>query len=317
MKKQIFVTMLATIFSLSSSAQTLEWVLNFNNIMFGYNDNVTTDNFGCVYITGLFDENIDFDPGPGVVNIIPNGSSDIFILKLDRYGNFLWVKTIGGIANEMCNHITFDKFNSIYLTGYFSGIVDFNPSDSIFNLTSDLTDDIFIVKLDTLGNFIWANSIGSNGTDKGDYLDTDASGNVYITGIFQGSVDFDPGAGVYNLINLVYSDQFVCKLDAYGNFIWARNFFPSNPSSKGNLISIDDSENVFLTDHFSGTRDLDPGTGTYNLTSNGTQDDIFICKLNSSGDFQWAKAIGNTGWDYPSSIGIDNTGNIYITGLFH
>jgi len=167
--------------------------------------------------------------------------------------------------------------------------------------------------------FEWAKSVGAIYYDYGYDVALDGSGNVYTTGYFQGTVDFDPGSGVFNLTS-AGSSIFVSKLDALGNFVWAKAISGTG-SSKGNAITLDPTGtgSVYITGNFNGTIDFDPGTGVFNLTSVGENNDAFICKLDGSGTFVWAKQIGGTGYKSGLSIALDLTGNgdICISGRFN
>jgi Beta-propeller repeat len=142
-------------------------------------------------------------------------------------------------------------------------------------------------------NFSWAKSIGGTGGDTGNSIAVDALGNVYTTGIFINTVDFDPGAGVFNLTSVGGSNIFVSKLDASGNFVWAKSTGSGNGIS--NSIAVDASGSVYTTGSFNGTVDFDPGVGVFNLTSAGSDADIFVSKLDASGNFVWAKSVGAAG----------------------
>lgn len=102
------------------------------------------------------------------------------------------------------------------------GTADFNPGTGTANLTTAGQSDIYISKLDADGNFLWAKRIGGNSWDDGSGISLDATGNIYVTGHFSGTVDFDPGAGTANLTSAGNYDIFICKLDAAGNFLWAK-----------------------------------------------------------------------------------------------
>src|SRR5947207_3293086 len=92
--------------------------------------------------------------------------------------NWLWAKGIGGAGNDNGNSITIDASGNVYTTGFFEDTVDFDPGAGIFNLTSDSgSDDIFISKLDSSGNFIWATAMGGTGADVGNSITVEASGN--------------------------------------------------------------------------------------------------------------------------------------------
>ena len=109
-----------------------------------------------------------------------------------------------------------DGSGNVYTTGRFGGSVDFDPGAGVFNLTSAGEQDIFVSKLDSAGNFVWARRMGGADLDRGIGVTVDDSGIVYTTGHFQGSADFDPGAGVFSLTSTGLDDIFVSKLDSAG-----------------------------------------------------------------------------------------------------
>lgn len=165
-------------------------------------------------------------------------------------------------------------------------------------------------------NFQWAHKIGGHWGDEGTDIVSDADGNVYTTGNFQGTIDFDPGVGESILASAGNTDVYITKFDAYGNFLWARSMGGASIfGDRGISIAIDANKNVFVSGSFFGTTDFDPGTNIYNLTSSGNED-VFIAKLDASGNFVWAKSIGGTQTDAIATIVIDKAGNLYATGSF-
>ena len=272
------------------------------------------DSSGNVYTTGRFAGTVDFDPGAGTSNLTSVGGTDIFISKLDSSGNFVWAKSVGSTSSDVANSISIDSSSNIYTTGRFRNTVDFDPGAGVLNLTSAGGDDIFISKLDSNGDFLWAKSMGGRTNDRGSSIATDSSGNVYTTGRFTGTVDFDPGAGTSNLTSVGSDDIFLSKLNSSGDFVWAKSV-GSTSSDVANSISIDSSGNVYTTGYIYDTADFDPGVGIFNLTPVGDAD-IFISKLDSSGNFVWAKSMGGTANDQGLSTSIDSSGNIYTTGYF-
>ena len=262
--------------------------------MGGTSDDVSNaifiDIIGNIYITGSFKNIVDFDPNSGIVNITSIGASDIFITKLDVNGSLVWAKAMGGIGDDMGTSLAVDANGSVYTIGQFIDIVDFDPNIGSVTLISAGNLDIFISKLDASGNFVWAKAMGGINNEFGQSIAIDTIGNIYITGIFSGTVDFDPNIIVANLISAGITDTFITKLDATGNLIWAKSIgglgFDQSYS-----ITLDASNNVYTTGYFSGTADFDPSIGVTSLTSNGFED-IFISKLDASGNFIWAKAMG-------------------------
>ena len=143
----------------------------------------------------------------------------------------------------------------------------------------------------------------------------DSNGAVYTTGYFRYTADFDPGSGTYTLTCQGYNYcSFVSKLDSSGNFVWAKGM-AGDGSAFGQGISVDSGKNVYTIGYFSSSVDFDPGAGTSNLTSAGFED-IFISKLNSSGDFAWAKSLGGTNHDFGAAIAVDSNSNVYTTGWY-
>ena len=143
--------------------------------------------------------------------------------------------------------------------------------------------------------FNWARGMGGTGWDHGSRTDEDANGNVYAIGTFEGTVDFDPGAGIFNLTSAGSSDVFISKLDGKGSLLWAKRIGgPGDDYGVGLYVS--PAGDFYITGDFSATADFDPGAGTLNLTSAGNVD-IYIAKYNSSGELVWAKAMGGTAED--------------------
>jgi len=275
---------------------------------------MTLDSRGNVYTTGFFESTADFDPSAGIFNLTSAGGDDIFVSKLDNNGNFIWAEDMGGASAESGRGIAVDANGNVYTTGYFQVISDFDPGAGTFNITPAGSLDIFISKLDGNGNFVWAQSIGSTGRDTGFRLILDASGNIYITGSFNSTVDFDAGAGTFDLTSAGAGDIFVSKLDSNGNFIWAKGMGGTS-DDLGIGIALDSSNNVYTVGAFQDTADFDPDTGIFNLTSAGL-DDVFVSKLDSSGNFVWAKDMGGTGDDFGVGIALDSSGSVYTTGSF-
>jgi hypothetical protein len=283
-----------------------------NYAAYGYS--IAVDAAGNVYITGRLDGTADFDPGVAVVNLTSAGINDIFVSKLDALGNLLWVKAMGSTSYDEGTSIAVDATGNVYTTGGFSGTVDFNPGSAVLNLTAVSQMDVFISKLDGSGNFLWAKAIGGQ-YDDGATLALDAAGNVYASGYFSGTVDFDPGAAVFNLTSPSLLDVFVMKLDVAGNFLWARAFVGTG-WGEGSGIAVDAAGNVYTTGGFYGTIDFDPGAAIYNLYS--PDYNIFVSKLNTSGNFVWARAMGSSTWDDQGfAIAVDAVGSVYTTGYFY
>jgi hypothetical protein len=232
--------------------------------------------------------------------------------------SFQWAKTISGPSNEIGKSIYTDASGNVYTIGQFAGTVDFDPGVGVFNLTSVSSYyDIFLSKLDQNGNFLWAKTIGGSLTEDAIDLHVDALSNIYITGTFKGTVDFDPSGGVSNLSSISgFVDVFICKFDGNGNFVWAKNIGGSADVGV-NDICVDGLGNVYTTGYFEGNIDFNPSaSSSFTISSSGYYD-IFINKLDNSGDFVWTKSIGAAvNYDFATSMDLDASGNVFITGQF-
>lgn len=277
-------------------------------------ESIAIDSNSNIYIAGKFSGTGDFDPGPGVAMLTASGTECLFILKLDRDGIFQFAKKFNGEASKHARSICTDANNNILITGYFFETVDFDPGPGSYNLSSPGNGNVFIVKLDATGNFLWARSFGGAKLDEGRDITTDQTGNVYITGLYRDTLDIS--ANMPPLISNGGTEYFVIKMDSAGNYIWSRSAGgTSNEAGYG--IAVDNEGNVYTTGIFSGSADFDPGIGTHYLIANGSWTDIFIHKLDSIGNFVWAKSIGGpAASDVPNGIVIDRKGHIYTVGYF-
>ena len=276
--------------SSSSSSSQSYFAVSFGGTSGDQGRGIAVDSSGNSYITGYFEGTVDFGGG----DVTSAGNPDIFVLKLDSSGVSQWANTYGGTSTDRGYSIAVDSSGNSYITGYFEGTVDFGGGD----ITAG-SNEIFVLKLNSSGTFQWVNTYGSTSSDAGNGITVDSSGNAYITGYFQGTVDFG-GGDVTSAGNL---DIFVLKLDSSGTFQWV-NTYGSTSSDAGNGITVDSSGNSYITGYFQGTVDFGGG----DVTSAGNMD-IFVLKLNSSGTFQWVNTYGSTSDDWGWDIAVDSSSN--------
>lgn len=317
MKRSIYTLLTALTFTVGTIySQEFSWARSMGSFSVDRAQAVVTDPQGNVYTTGLFSSTADFDPGNGVTNLSSAGNYDIFIQKLNPAGELIWIKQIGGIADDVPYGIEIDADGNIFIAGYFSDQVDFDPGAGSTLLTTAGNYDAFIVKFDSNGNFVWGNKIGSTLGDYAHDVAIDDAGNVYITGIFGGTVDFDPGAGTSNLTSVNNSsyESFILKLTNSGDFTWVKQLGGAE-DEYARAISTDAAGNVYITGYFYGMVDFDPGAGTDNHTSTGGAD-IFIQKLSSSGNLVWVHTMGSTNNDNCQGVNANVDGAVYLFGTF-
>ena len=301
---------------LQTTAQSLQFVRQMGQTGYGEGHSIALDNAGNIFTAGRFAGAIDFDPNAGVTSLSSIGTVDAFVARYDAQSTLIWAKQLGASGGFIeAEEIALDGNNNVYVVGQFQLSADFDPGAGTVSMTSNSAKDLFVLKLDASGNFLWARQFGGgSGINEGHSLAVDNSGNVFLGGYFSGTADFDPGAGVTNLTSFGQGDAFIVKLDATGNFGWAKQFGGTNDDLIRS-VKLDGSGNVICTGAFWGTADFDPNAGTQNLNSFGSLD-IFVLKLDPNGGFTWVKQFGGTGGDQGYSVASDASGNIYSTGYF-
>jgi hypothetical protein len=258
---------------------------------------IVTDSSNNIIVTGFFFESATFED----TTLTSDGSYDIFVVKYDAEGNLLWARSDGGSSLDRGYAISVDGLGNSYTTGYFSSTASIG--DSIF--TSVGQDDIFIVKYDVDGAFIWAEQVGGQFFDQGYSITTDPEGNAIVTGRFSGSVDF----GDTTLTSTRLFNTFITKYDANGNYLWARKAGGKDDFAFG--ITSDAQGNSLVTGYFQET-------GNFNgilLTSAGSGD-IFIAKYDQDGSLLWVRQAGGDDLDMGYCITTDDEGNTSVSGFF-
>ncbi|MBL7712633.1 MAG: T9SS type A sorting domain-containing protein [Chitinophagaceae bacterium] len=272
---------------------------------------IAADAAGNTYVAGNFDSNTDFDPGPGVLVLEPQGLSDIYLLKLDPGGSLVWAKQVGGSGLAFARSLSLDAAGNILIAGSFVDTCDFDPGPGAFKLVSDNNRaDVFVLKLDAGGSLSWAKSMGGPEYDEANAVSPDPAGNIFVSGIFTGTADFDPGPGNTDLVSAGGRDIFVCKLNSSGDLVWARGVGGSEDERSLGRAT-DGAGQVYTTGTFKGTGDFDPGAGSYPLSAGSEQ--VFLCKLDASGSFSWAHSM-----DVSTAMGMKagNDGYLYLCGYF-
>jgi len=272
---------------------------------------IAVDGSGNVYVAGQFEETVDF----GGHERSAAGYWDAYLLKLSNSGNTSWVRHMGGPSNEVVWDVAVDASDNAYTTGKFKSTTDFNRDGSPVNRTSQGGDDIFVAKHTPLGSLAWVHGIGGISSEQGWAIAVDQNRNVYATGSFQHTVDFNPQSGVANVESDGGLDTFVLRLDSNGVFGWVHQIGGASGST-GLDIHADSDQGVYVTGYFDGTADFDTTQSGHERTSAG-QADIFVAKLESSGGFGWAQSMGGGGSDQGQGITVDSSGNVYTTGSFN
>jgi hypothetical protein len=287
------------------SAGNFVWAKKIGGTSTTYANSIFTDENQNVYVAGYFDGVTDFDPSSSTYNLNASFNA-MFILKLDQNGNYIWVKQMGGSASVEGLAINVDVFGNIYGTGFFSSSPDFDPDSTVFNLNSTGSKDIFVAKLNNSGDFLWAKNFGGELYDAAHAITSDGLGNIYVTGTFSDTVNFNSMIASNYLFSNGGDDIFVLKLDPAGNFIWAENIGGIS-SDGGESIVLDQFFNVYTTGFFRGTADFDSSSAAFNLSTTSGFRDAFVQKVNQTSVEIQEKLLLNKISTYPNPT----------TGLFN
>ncbi len=303
-----------------SPAGELVWARQIGGDLYEASVTITTDSLCNVYVGGQFQDMVDFNPGTGA-NMICEGEWDAFILKLDSAGSFVWARRFGGPgtwngSGNTVRDISVDRSGNVYATGNMNGTVDFDPDGAGYVLQATGETDIFISKLSAAGDLIWAKRIGGFDYAQGNAIVTDDVGNVFVTGIFADEVDFEPAKTPSFLFTALGGyDVFISRFDTSGSHIWTKTVGGSS-SDIGTSVTTDEAGGIYVSGHFRNAVNFNPGGSTpATLTSAGMQD-VFVYKLDTTGDYVWAKSMGGKGNDFCHAIALDRAGNIITGGRF-
>jgi hypothetical protein len=282
----------------------LTWITTAGGILGDYATCIAYDGANSIYIGGEIEGNGDVATFQNSsVTLTAVGSNDIMLAKYDLDGNIQWARSAGGIAHEKIIGITADNSGNVYVCGAFREVLPFNGSTSI---TSQGHNDIFVAKYDANGNFQWVRNAGSTGRDEGKSIKCDAAGNVYVCGMFEGTVDF--WGQSYSAPN-GYFDMFLAKFDASGNVIWVNNA-GGDYDDVGWGVTIDNAGMVYVAGEFNAYAHF----GAIAIPTSGSAD-IFVACYNSAGNISWVKSAGGDLVDKARGIATDGT-HLYITGQF-
>lgn len=224
-------------------------------------------------------------------------SHNVLDIKTDQNGNHITTGTLAGFDVN-------------------SGLMppDLDPSSNTFTLNPSLSNDFYIAKYDTDGNFISAFVIGSTGVDICNSIAVDNGNNIIATGKYRVTVDFDPSAVTNTVTSNGLDDIFLAKYTNSGTLIWIKTIGGSG-NDNGVKVITDNQNNIFLTGTFNGTVDIDPSATTNTVISNGVED-VFIAKFDANGNLINAKAFGGSSAETIVDMVLDQDKKLYMTGTF-
>ncbi len=291
---------LAALAGLGAQAPDWLWVKGAGSADYDTCNDIAVDTAGNSYVTGYFSGTAVFGP----FTLTSAGQDDAFIAKLDPDGNWLWAKRGGGPGQDRGTGIDTDEYGNCYVTGIFHDTAVFGP----FDRTSMGWTDIFVAKLGSDGNWVWAAAGGGPSEETSTAIVVDHAGACCVTGYFLLNTDF----GSQHLTSLGTTDMFVAHI-YNSSWHWAvRAGGEFNESIQDVAVDNVNYGDFYITGFFENVAVF----GSTNLVSAGLKD-VFVAKLTNSGQWLWASRGGGTDIDIAECIKVSNTGIIYVAGRFY
>lgn len=313
MKKNLLLAALGLLAAVSASAQTFSWARKYGGEGEDVVRSLAVDDDGNSYLTGYFTDTASF----GNVTLTSNGWYDVFVTKTDTNGNLIWAKGFGSASFDYGTAVYTDHSGNVYISGVFEESFDADPGTGVTTLTSAGQQDIFVIKLKADGDFVWAKSMGGAGYEETTALGTDLEGNLYITGYFYDTVNFNPGGEVAELSPMGSCDGFIVKFDTNGGFTWAQRFGGSDIDLPM-AMNVQDNGDMYITGQFREMADFNPNpVEAFFLFTESNGRSVFLMHLNNDGYLQEALNLGESQGDVIGrDIAIDADGNAYIAGSY-
>ena len=302
-----------------------QWGVRFDGSGTKFIAAMATDSSSNLYITGYYSATgaiLYNSDSASFGSLTSAGGNDFVIIKVNSSGFVQWTTRIAGTSSDSGTDMYVDSSGNIYVTGIFSGTATiFNVGGGSFKSLTAIgggtNQDAIVVKYNSSGIAQWAARMGNAtaGTDNANGVTVDFNGNVYVTGIFTGSV------GMYNANDVLFGTingsvdataAFIVKYNSLGTVVWGISIGGSG-ADVGNAVTVDALGNLYTT----GSYSLATSTIIFSAEDivsslpNAGGNDAFIAKYTTSGNFQWATRVAGTTADDAYSVASDSDGNVY------
>ncbi len=277
-----------------------QWVRKAGGTGSDLSTKAAVDLAGNVFLTGSFTGTASF----GSTNLVAAGGRDIFVAKYDRDGVFQWVQQAGGSGDDEGTAINTDTNGNCYVGGKFHNTANFSGS----SLVSAGGFDAFISKYNSAGVLQWVQKAGGTLDDLCQDIAVDGSGNIFVTGSFEGTANF----GSTNLVSAFMFDGYTAKYSSTGTLQWVRQVTGSAWNDQNSGIAVDDAGFVFVHGYFNGTASFG-GTNLTSVSASPSADGCVV-KYDTAGTLQWVLQVPGTLGQYAQDIVVDKAGQVFVIG---
>ncbi len=296
------------------NAQGPEWLTTIGGTASDYIKAVQQDADGNFYACGYFSGTVDFNPDETDTDeYTASGTTAGFITKYASDGTYQWTTVLNGTQHNwlMDLAIVGGYRTGVYVVGAYSGDIDFDPTSSSVTYTAQDSYDAFAAGYDLeTGELLMEYVYAGSGSEFATSITSYGTNNVVVAGTFRDQIDFNPSkdSKVFYTSN-GESDVFIRNFSPAGGAFWTRRIGGTgNDLLNHRTLELDAANNIFLGGSFQNVVDFDPdNTTTYEMTSEGGKD-AFLLALDSDGQFQWSKQMGNASDEATTALTIDSTG---------
>lgn len=289
-----------------SSKGDFVWANQFGGKSFDEASEIEIHRNEMIYMTGTFNDTI-YNQITKAPIIISNGFSDVFFAKFNQNGSLLWSKSFGGKSADFGFGMAINSKGQVYLIGEYASTVDFDPGIPVDEHSSKNGPNTFISKFDSLGNYQKVITIKSEGIDHGNSITIDQHDDIIVCGTSFGMMEIGIDSLKYNFNG---NGALVAKFDSSSQLVWVK-IFGNSMMNVGNKIACDKNNDIYIIGVFEDTISL----GSIQFYSEG-QGDVFIAKLTSAGEVEWANSFGGNESDWGYSLTVIRPNNIVAIGQY-
>ena len=319
MKKLLYLLILAPLAILAQPK--LEWAHNYHpdqeNELFPLSHEIVTDDTAFVYYAGNYVGGTDYDPTAGVDYHENAGSGDMFLQKINKDdGSIVWTRTWGSPGADRLEEIALDRFGNIYVTGKYELGIDLNPGQGIDFHSAKGFNDLFILKLDKDGNYLWGHSFKSGNIEYHGGIDCDQEGNVYFGAIFGADLSMDENPEIVITHKSVANtdDCFISKFSTQGQLVWIHSY--SREGSQGTILReviIDNNDELIISGVAGSHADFDFGPGEKVIPG----DPVYVYLHKISKVDAALIDVQTVPWRNIFDLHFDDDNNLYMIGRTH
>lgn len=250
------------------------WGYNLGGSSSDFGKSIIVDGAGNIALGGYFSTSMVADSA-GTITLTSNGSSDAFIARYSPNGSHIWSASFGGTSGDIIYSVASDANANLYATGTFLSVTDLDPGQDTSLVIPQGSTDIFVSKFNSLNTFEWGGAIGGSGSDISNHILVSPNGDVYTSGSFTDSADFNLGSTITRIRAIDGRDGYVAKYKSDGSYEWAFRVGSAGIDYARTAFIDPSNGEIWSTGYFNNTFYPDPATLLTQFNTAGLNDLYF------------------------------------------